>query len=184
MEYVEIEKDDVRTIAELSEANLTHGDTIINRILEDVREGRYYGVKAIENGKMAGFYTYVDDSIEFTTPQSELEKKIAEIADGGKVVTGDSIFIYPEFQHRGLGQELARRVSGLARAHGGKYFITEAWIHPDGSIPSHKALLCNGEVVFEKVIPMFYKDIWKLGMECPICGRNCVCGAEIQLHKL
>ncbi len=184
MEYLEIKPEEFDEIAKEIERQLTHGKVIIDEIKRKCEEGRYFGIKAVENGELAGFYTYVDDVIECTVPHPELEKEIEEFAAGEKVTTGDAIFIHPNFQRRGLGMELARRVSAHAKSKGAKYFITEAWIHPNGSIPSHKAFLCNGEVVWEKTIPLFYKDMDKLGMECPICGKNCICGAELQLHKL
>lgn len=184
IEYMDTTSEDYDEIADLAEKYLTHGSAIKEEIHRKDAEGRYFGVKAVEDGEIVGFYTYVDDCIEFTVPHPELEQRIAELAGDEKIITGDAIFISPNHQRRGIGMEVSRRVSEHARRRGGKLFITEAWVHPDGSIPSRKAFLCNGEVVFEETIPMFYQGLDQLGLECPICGKNCVCGAQIQVHRL
>ena len=184
MEYLEITADDINRIAALAERHLTHGSIIIEDICQHAADGDYFGIKAMEGFILAGFYTYVDDTVAFTVPHPELEDELRKRFSDGRIITGDAIYVAPEFQQRGIGQELSRRVSALARSLGGRYFITEAWIQPDGSIPSRKAFLCNGEVLFEKTIPLFYQGMDKLGMECPVCGKNCICGAQIQMHRL
>ena len=41
-----------------------------------------------------------------------------------------------------------------------------------------------GKLVWQKRIDGFYKDMERYGMSCPICGRNCVCGAWVELLQI
>ncbi|MBR2527825.1 MAG: GNAT family N-acetyltransferase [Blautia sp.] len=184
MEYCEIGSQDLETIAILSERHLTHG----KKILDDIRQHRlmtdYFGVKAVEQDQIIGFYTCIEGRLEFTLPHPEAEREIRKIIGDKKIVTGDTLYVDPAYRGRGIASELSRRVTEMARKRGGKFFLTEAWIHPDGIVPARKIVPFNGDVVYRKILPGFYRDLYKYGMECPICGRDCVCGAEVELHIL
>ena len=184
MQYCEICSDDIETIAVLSERHLTHGEKIIKDInsRKDLKD--YFGVKAVEDGEIVGFYTCIEGRIEFTLPHPEMYRIIREMIGDEKIITGDTLYVNPAYRGRGIASELARHITVMSRERGGKYFLTEAWIHPDGIIPAKKIVPFNGDVIYEKTIPRFYSDLYKYGMEGPICGKNCVCGAQIELHRL
>ena len=185
MEYREVMPEDVAYIAGRIEQELTHGDEIVATVLKKAAEGRYFGVKAVaDDGRIAAFYTYTDDCVDFTVPHPELERRIREIVGRNKVITGDAMFVEPEFRHRGIATELSHQMIAHAKARGVRYLVTEAWMHPDAEIPARQTLLHYGTVVMEETIPMFYRGMEKYGMECPICGRSCRCGAQVQLHRL
>jgi GNAT superfamily N-acetyltransferase len=184
MEFCTVGPEDLETIAIISEQHLTHG----KKILEEIRHHRnlkdYFGVKAVEKGEMIGFYTCIENDIVFTLPHPEMKSLIEKMTAGEKTITGDTLYVKPAWRGKGIASELAKRVTAMARERDGKYFLTEAWIHPEGVTPAKKIVVFNGEVIFEKIIPFFYRDLSKYGMECPICGKDCRCGAQVQLHRL
>ena len=140
MEFCPVGPEDLETIAVLSEQYLTHG----KKIKDDIRHHRdmkgYFGVKAVENGEMIGFYTCIEDDIIFTLPHPELKSEIEKITGGEKTITGDTLYVEPAWRGKGIASELARRITDMARERGGKYFLTEAWIHPEGVTPAKKSL--------------------------------------------
>lgn len=184
MEYSEVQREDIDFIAHKIEEELTHGDAIINEIFRKRDEGRYHGVKVVDDGRIIGFYTYTDDCIDFTMPHPELERRLRDMIHGGKVITGDALYLEPAYQHHGIATEISHRLIAHAKERGAKYLVTEAWMHPDGEIPARETLLHYGTVVYEEDIPMFYEGMEEFGMTCPICGDKCVCGAQVQLHRL
>ena len=184
IEYLELLPEDVETVAELAERHLTHGEAVKEDIRRKSREGRYFGVKAVRDGKIVGFYSYTDHCVEFTVPHPALERRIRELTGDSHVVTSDALYLDSGYQHRGIATELSLRLSARARSRGVRYMVTELWTHPDGRIPALKALLHNGEVVMTETVPMFYAGMEERGMECPICGRGCQCGAQVMVQRL
>ncbi len=184
MYYCEIGPEDIESIAVLSERHLTHG----KKILQDIRSHRnmkdYFGIKAVENSEMVGFYTCIEGDLVFTLPHPETEKILRTLTGGEKTITGDTLYVNPAYRGKGIARELARRITELARQRGARFFLTECWIHPDGVIPAEKIVPLNGDVIYEETIPRFYRDLYKYGMTCPICGVDCSCGAKVELHRL
>ena len=181
--YKPITKDDVGQIIDLTMRYLTHGDYIADEISRSVRKGNYYGVMALEDGNVVGFNA-VKRGIEFTLPQPELEAEIAKLVPNELVFNGDTFYVDSRYRRRGIGRELTLIAKDQILALGGRYFLGELWVHPDGSTPASSSNQCYGETVFEQLVPLFYRELPRYGMCCPICGEDCRCGAVIRLTRL
>ena len=182
MEYLPITKDDIRPIIDLTVEHLTHGDYIVNEISRAAEAGNYYGIKAVEDGVLAGFNTY-KRGIEFTLPHPELSELIRDLAPEEYVFNGDSFYVDSRFRRRGVGRELTFLARDDMLSRGGRYFLGELWVHPDGIIPASTPNSFYGETVFERFVPLFYKDLSRYGMCCPICGEDCRCSAVVRLAR-
>ena len=181
--YSEIGKEDIEAVADMAEQYLTHGTSIREAIIREAARNNYYGVKALEDGKMVGFFTY-KEGIDFTLPHPELEQKIRALTQGGIIFNCDAIFVNDAYRHKGLGEEMTRRAVSSMRKMGGRYFLFELWIYPNGKIPALNMTEKSLEIIFDERVERFYKDLPRYGMTCPICGANCRCGALIRVFAL
>ena len=182
MEFKYITKDDIDPIIELTMKHLTYGDYVANEIRRSVEEGNYYGVKAVENGVLAGFNTY-KRGIEFTLPHPELSEVISKMAAKENVFTGDAFYVDSGHRRQGIGRELTFKARDHMMALGGRYFLGELWVYPDGIVPASTPNSYYGNTVFERLVPFFYRDLPRYGMRCPVCGENCVCSAIVRLCR-
>jgi GNAT superfamily N-acetyltransferase len=182
MEFKYITKDDIGPIIDLTLEHLTNGDYISKEISRAVEEGNYYGVKAVENGVLAGFNTY-KRGIEFTLPHPELTEVISKLAPEESVFNGDAFYVDQRFRRKGIGRELTFRARDHMMALGGRYFLGELWVYPDGIIPASTPNSYYGDTVFERLVPFFYRDLPRYGMRCPICGEDCRCSAVVRLAR-
>ena len=181
MEFLEITDDDVTEIVRLTLEYLTDGDEVADEIMENVRTGNYFGYKAVKEGKIVGFMTF-KQGIGFTTPQPRIEDTIRRIADGKKVFIADGLWVSPDVRGHGVGAKLCRMIGQGIKKAGGDYLLIEEWIYPDGDSPVRALADQWGTPVYDKHVPLFYKDISKYGMTCPICGKDCKCSAKIRLY--
>ena len=181
--YAPVEREDIETIIALTEEHLMHGERIGESIRESVAEGNYYGVKAVEDGKIVAFVT-CKKGIELTCPHPEAERRLAECSAGKTVFTGDALYVARSHRNRGIGTQLQIRDRELQLSLGGTHALLEVWRHPDGRMPSGHISHNYGELVFQEYIPEFYREAARFGMECPLCGSECKCGAELRLFRL
>ncbi|MCR5421691.1 MAG: GNAT family N-acetyltransferase [Lachnospiraceae bacterium] len=183
IEYEKINVEDKEEIIRLYEGYLNEGKSVGNLINLYFEKGQYYGYKAINDDDMVGCFTFVK-GIEFTYPQPELEKELCKVTRGERVETVDTLVVLPKYRRAGIAKELAlRNLEGL-QERGTNIYVVEIWIYPDGSIPARKIYESMGEVVYSKKIPDFYKDLYKYGLKCPICGKLCKCGALVEAIKI
>ncbi len=182
MEYSNITSDDIPQIIECTQKYLTDGEEIKEEIELSAEEENYFGVKATEGGELIGFLT-IKKGIQFTCPHPYLEREIRKAANRKTVSFVDGIWVCKNHRGKGVSGELARRTKKLLKDIGAEYIFIEEWIYPDGHIPAERLLSSYGEPVYEKEIPMFYRDMAKYGMKCPICGENCKCGAKIKMYN-
>ena len=180
MEYSRIISDDIENIVHITLDNLTGGMAISNEMENHVKAGNYFGIKATENGDMKGFIA-VTKGIEFTLPHPELEEELSKRFPREMVMTGDGAYVDPSCRRKGICSELVHRMMKQMLDMGCHYLLAELWEHPDGVVPMKTPVELFGTPVFEKRIPLFYKDISHYGMICPICGTNCKCSALVRV---
>ena len=183
MVYKPITKDDIGRIIDLTMQHLTYGNYIAEEISRSAEKGNYYGVIALEDGEVVGFNA-VKRGIEFTLPHLELEAEIAKLVPDELVFNGDTLYVDSRYRRRGIGREMTLIARDQILALGGRYFLGELWVYPDGSIPASSSNQCYGETVLERLVPLFYRDLPRYGMCCPICGEDCRCGAVVRLTRL
>ena len=181
--YSCIEEKDLSQVITLYENYLNSGEYIRDSMEKEFYNGDYLGFKACEAGEIVGFFTG-QSGISFTYPHPELENEIKEFTKDRKIYTPDGLLVLEEYRGRGIIRELVDRMRRALLDKKVELALVELWIYPDGSIPAQKPLRGIGEAVFQKKIPLFYKDIGKYGIRCPICGEECTCGALVELLKV
>ncbi len=162
---------------------LTSGETVGETIRHCVRDGNYYGFVVEDEGDLVAFQTY-KKGIDFTLPKPELTEEIEAKFPGLTLFTGDTMFVGERARHRGIASRFITLTRADIVSRGGDLMMTEQWVYPDGRSPINDLTGKFGELVYEKKIPGFYKDLGKYGMRCSICGDNCKCGAVIKIHAV
>lgn len=183
IEYRPIKAADLPLIKELYARHLNSGKLIAQQIDLCWREGSYVGYTAKEEGELLGFLT-VRPGIDFTYPHPELEAELADFVGEKRLAMCDALLVLPGFRNEGVAHVLAERIRELLIQMSYDYFLEEIWIYPDGSIPAKKALESIGRVVWRRRYDSFYRELDKYDMSCPICGRDCVCGAWVEVLEL
>ncbi len=180
MEYVDFEINDIDELVLYYGKYLNDGDELLSFIKDAAGKETYFGSKAVENGKTAGFFTF-QEGVCFTCPHESLTEKIHALTDGEKTVTVDTLLVLPEMRFKGIAGNLRKRNAFLLKERGISFVLAESWVYPDGRVPSFKVYEDMGSIIYDELFPMFYKDLDKYGISCPICGKVCRCGARILL---
>ncbi len=183
LEYLDFCKEDIDTLTEYYSRYLNDGEGLIDFIRTAAEGDGYFGSKAVENGTIVGFFTF-QLGMMFTYPRPDLIEKLEKRTGGKKTVTVDTLVVLPEKRGKGVAGSLRERNSRLLKERGISFMLAESWIYPDGRVPSFRVYADMGRIVFEEKIPLFYKDLGKYGITCPICGSECRCGADILLTEL
>ena len=183
LRYSEICDEDIDTVSALAERYLTHGDYIQNAIDRETPRQNYLGIKARDGENIVGFFTF-KEGIDFTTPHPALEQKIRSLSVDGSIFNVDAVYVDSAYRHGGMGAEMMRRALSVLRTMDVKYLLFEFWIYPDGKIPALHLPDSDLRIVYEERLERFYRDLPRYGMACPICGRDCKCGALIRLFAL
>ena len=183
VEYLDFGKEDIDTLTDYYRRYLNDGEELIDFIRTAAKGDNYFGSKAVENGRIVGFFTF-QLGMMFTYPRPDLIEKLEEKTGGKKTVTVDTLVVLPGERGKGIAGSLRERNSRLLKEREVCFMLAESWIYPDGRVPSYRVYADMGEIVFEEKIPLFYKDLGKYGITCPICGKECRCGADILLTAL
>lgn len=181
--YSSIEEKDINQIIALYEAYLNSGGYIRDAMRTEFHTDNYLGMKACDGDKLVGFFVG-QEGVGFTYPHPELESEIRELAGDRKLYTPDGLLVLETYRERGIAGELVRRMKEALLCKKVELALVELWIYPDGSIPARKPLMRIGKTVYQKKLPLFYKDLKKYGIKCPICGDGCRCGALIELLEV
>ncbi len=183
MEYSDFEQKDVDVLTELYREYLNDGDILADLIRDACEKGILFGAKAVENDKTVGIFTF-QEGLSFTCPRPDLDSKIRSLTGNGRIATGDTLVVLPEYRGKGIAGNLTKRDKELFRERNIDYVMVECWVFPDGRSPSLKLHKTIGPLIYEELIPDFYRDISKYGITCPICGENCRCMADILLFDV
>lgn len=183
MRYEEITPADYNEVCEIYEAYLNSGDYIKDEIRESMENQDFIGLKAVDGETVAGM-CFGSAGIRLTYPHPELEAELQAAAGDRKVFTFDALAVRPEYRGQHISIELLTRLAALIRSRGYPVTLSEMWVYPDGDIPVVPLLPHIGKPLYETRAEGFYKDLAKYGLECPICGKNCVCNALLQLTEV
>ena len=178
-----VDKADVEEIADIYETYLNSGDAIRKHIHENMNMKDYVGFKATDQGRIIGIMSG-RPGIDFTYPHPELEAHIQKLFPGERIFSNESILVLPEYRNQGITHELGRRMVHEVCRKGYHLLLAELWIYPDGSVPAAETTEHWGEIVYEERKNRFYEKLEQYGMLCPVCGKDCVCGALIRLFRL
>lgn len=183
VEYSLIEEKDLPKIICMQETYLNSGTYICDTIRNAFVNQNYLGYKACDGNETIGFFS-VQEGIAFTYPHEALEQELVDIVKQQKVYTVDGIIVLEKYQNQGIASNLIKQIKKCLLEKGAQLVLIEMWIYPDDTIPAQKPLVELGNAIYEKRLPMFYRDIQKYGIQCPVCGKQCQCGALIQLIEL
>ena len=175
-----IGNDDMEEVIEYYERYLNSGEMIRKAIRTAFEEERYFGCKAEYDGETAGFFTFLEGSF-LTYPHPVLEQEIETWIGGEKVATVDALMVDSAYRKSGIAGQMAALCTKELKERGFKLFLVEIWVYPDGSSPAKRIYEQMGKVLWEKDVPLFYKDAHRYGLSCPICGDHCKCGAILEL---
>ncbi len=176
------EKDTEELLTRVSEC-LTEGESVIREIRENIAAGNYFGGVAEEDGRFLGFAT-AREGFGFTVPHPELEEEIRKMFPKGRFFVGDEMWVSEEARGQGVAGKCLKITRDELVRRGGNYWLTELWVYPDGHSPVKDVAEGCGEKMYEKLVPMFYRDLGKYGMSCPICGDDCKCSAMVRVYQL
>lgn len=181
--YSCIEEKDLDQVITLYETYLNSGDYIRNAMRTEFYTDDYLGIKACDGDKLVGFFSG-QGGIGFTCPHPRLESEIRKVAGDRKLYTPDGLLVLEDYREKGVAGELVRRMKEALLFQQVELALVELWIYPDGSVPAQKPLRGIGKAVYQKKIPLFYRDLKKYNIKCPICGDDCRCGALIELLEV
>ena len=176
--YLPITIEDIQTVTRLYVEHLNAGNYIEEHIREGMEQEGFVGIKAVDQSRIIGMLTG-RQGIDFTYPHPELEAYIHSRFDKSTLYTPDSLYVEAEYREHDVARQLGKRLMHEICQKGYKRLLTELWIYPNGKVPAEATVREWGNVIYNKDIPMFYKDGKKYGIECPKCGKQCNCGARI-----
>lgn len=183
IEYSRITIDDLHMVTDMYETYLNSGKFMEAHIREGIESPYFVGYKAMENGRMVGMMTG-RGGLDFTYPHPELEAMIQKRFRGEQIYSPDSLTVIDDYRGTDVGFKLGHMVLEEIYKKGYRLLVSELWIYPDGHVPADHILRNWGTVVYEENIELFYKDLYKYKMKCPICGAHCTCGAKILIVKI
>ncbi len=184
IEYHPIEEGDLPEIISLYTTHLNSGDSFADTIREAWEQGVYAGYKAVgEDGKIGGLMT-LREGVVFTYPHPALERELDKFLAGRSTYCCDALLVLPDYRKEGIAHYLATKSRELLRGMGVECFLSEIWLYPNGGPPATETFESMGKVIWQKRIPMFYSELARYGMGCPICGAECVCGAWVDVMEL
>ena len=183
MEFSAITREDLPELVRLYQEYLNGGDYIDQEARRAFDAGLYFGVKGVEDGRVAGMLGFRKE-LELTYPHPELEAELMEVIGRRRFCSVDCLLVLPEFRHRGLAHELAASAREELARHEMEVVQAEVWIYPDGESPAKEPLETLGEVFWQRREDRFYPKLKDYGMTCPLCGDRCRCGAWIDLMRV
>lgn len=183
LKYQEITSEDEEQVVQLYSKYLNSGNYIAKHVHSEILSPEFVGFKVVDGERIVGIVSGVK-GIVFTYPHEDLEEEIKSKYTDRIIYTVDSMIVEEEYRHYGIATELGHYFVKELYNRGVDIMLTELWIKPDGSIPAMSVVACWKNCIEQRDIPMFYENLDKFEMECPICGSRCICGARIRLIKV
>ena len=183
MEYRPLTDRDIPLITKLYAQWLNGGQIIGDDIRDAWKRDAYFGSIAWIEDRVAGIFT-MREGLQFTYPHPDLEAELRALAGEQKIYTSDALLVLPEFRTEGIAHHLIRHTIEQLRRRTPGLVMTEIWIYPDGRCPAREPLETIGTLIYRRRVPLFYKDLSRYGITCPICGTRCVCGAWVELAEV
>lgn len=178
-----IREEDAGAIEQLYETYLNSGGYIRSHVLEGIRSRDYIGYRAVQDAATVGFVSG-RSGIDFTCPHPWLEADLRKRFPEKEMYSPDALAVAGSCRRRHVAGRLWERLLQDVRQKGFQLLVMELWVYPDGSIPAEAVVSKTGKAVFEKTVAGFYRDAGKYGIECPVCGKNCACGAKIKVMDI
>jgi hypothetical protein len=132
---------------------------------------------------MVGLFIYTK-GIALSGNHDETAARIKALCKGRKVYTGDAVLVKSGYRKLGVAGKLCTAMIGELRRCGAQLAVHEFWVHPNGHIPAQRMFSVFTKNTFIGRFEKFYRDFHHFGYLCPICGKDCICAAEIYLAEI
>ena len=191
IEYQRVTHEDLDEVEALYRKYLDNGSSLRRRIDAIFAKDSTYSCKAVdtETGKIIGVAVYECGLILSCGHHEICETIYAEIGADALVYTGESLLVETEYRDKkisyGLNEHIRADLAALAKKRGRPvYVLHEMSVYPNGKTPAFKVVDGIYGIFHDfGVIPEFYRDYYKHGHLCPICGEDCKCAARITISK-
>jgi len=191
IQYLNADENDIDEIERLYRKHLDNGTALRPRLERIFRDPDTLAQKAVDSktGKIAGVVIYTS-GISFSCNYPKLVKKVKDYVMGAEVYTGEAIFVENKYRGRSIAQTLEKnmraRLAEISRTRGEEiYVLHEMWVYPNKEVPAYGLVRSIFGICRDYgIIPRFYRDYFKNGSLCPVCGKKCVCSARITLSEI
>jgi GNAT superfamily N-acetyltransferase len=174
---------DLTQLVELHCKYLNYGEGIRPHFESALRDEATIALKYVMDGEILGIVIYTK-GITFSGGHPELCRRVQQLTGGELTYTGDALLVREEHRGKGIPQKLYCTLVEELRQQKVCYTVNELWVYPDGRIPARGVIRTLGDALYIGHYDNFYKDFYHYGYVCPICGRDCICSADIYLCKI
>ena len=174
---------DLDELISLHEEYLNYGDGIRPHFETILRDPDSIALKYMLDGKMAGLFIYTK-GIALSGGHDEIRAQLEELSAGKTVYTGDAVLVKSEYRKLGIADKLCAAMIQELRRRDAELAVHEFWVYPDGYIPASRMFEVFDTNIFIGRFVNFYRNFHHFGYICPICGKECVCAAEIYLAEI
>lgn len=182
IEFKRLTKDNLDEMVYFYETYLNEGEFMREQLREEIEDESFIGFKAMTDGKTIGI-CFGKDRLELTYPHPELEEKIMKAKGKLKLHCVDAMVVDKDYRDMGVSYGMIKAYKKEIETKGYDLIFGEIWIYPDGHMPVDKPMKTFGKPYWESVEEMYYKDLPKYGLKCPVCGAKCICGAKLTLYN-
>ena len=192
IEYQRVTLQDLDEVEALYRKYLDNGSSLRGRIDKIFEKNTTYSCKAVDTdtGKIVGIAVYECGLILSCGHHEICETIYDEIGSDAMIYTGESLLVETDYRDKkisyGLNEHIRAELAALSEQRNRPvYVLHEMWVYPNGKTPAFKVV--NGIYGIHRdfgIIPEFYRDYYKCGHLCPICGKNCKCAARITISKI
>ncbi len=191
IEYSRMVPEDYDVLEHLCREYLDNGSMLHDRIIEVFNESSTISLKAVdtETNEIVAIMIYTK-GIAFSCDNEYVTKIVTDYVGDADVYTGEAFLVKPEYRKTGIAYDMQKKMKDFLEEKKAKtgretMLLHEMWVYPDGKIPAYRsAKEIYGIDKDLGIIDQFYKDYYKFGHLCPICGKNCTCSAKITLSRI
>lgn len=178
-----IDIDDLDEVVCLHCKYLNYGNGIRPHFKKVISDKDNISLKYIINGEIEGLFISTK-GIALSGGHKDICEEIKKITKDCVTYTGDALLIREKERHKGIYQMLIKAMYKELLLKEARYIVTELWRYPDGSVPAHSIVNVFKRSLFLGTYKNFYKDFYKCGWICPVCGENCICSADIYICEI
>ena len=178
-----ITADDLNAVVKLYEEYLNYGEGVRPHLDKVLRDPDTIALKHTIDGEITGFYIYTK-GIALSGGHNDLLEKLAKLSEGKRVYTGDAIVLKREYRRLSIMKTGFDAMLKELRRKGAELLVHELWVHPNGYVPASVMSHVFNKNIFIGRYENFYRDFRHFGFICPICGKDCLCAADIYLCEV
>lgn len=180
---MKIEKTDIDEVEKLHSLYLNYGEGVRPHLEKVISDDNSICLKYVKKNQIIGIIM-ANKGIYLSGGHFDICKQISDMVKGEITYTGDALLILKEYRGREILKELFSELCVKLKEKSAKYFLSELWRYPDNKVPAYNGLQNFKNSFFIGTYKNFYKGFYKNGYICPLCGKNCICSADIYLSEI